>query len=75
MAEWSLAALLEGKGDIDGAKAAYQRAIDSNHPDAAPGHCLTSEASWPGTATSTAPWRLTGARPAAAIRKLRPSQR
>jgi len=28
--------LLAGQGDADGAKAAYQRAIDSGHADAAP---------------------------------------
>ena len=32
----NLGVLLDEQGDVEGARAAYQRAIDSGHPDEAP---------------------------------------
>ena len=36
MASWNLAVILQRTGDLDGSRAAYQRAIDSGHPHYAP---------------------------------------
>ena len=39
-ASYNLGVILNRTGDLDGSRAAYQRAIDSHHPDAMPGASL-----------------------------------
>ena len=59
MAAFNLGYLLEGQGDVAGARAAYQQAIDSSHPELPPwrrstsGTCWRGRGMWPGRGRPT----------------------